>query len=450
MRAERWRRAAGALLVLAALSVWPAPAPRAGSPDGAEVEPEAVGLSSEGLERLRAALAGAVERGTLAGGVVLVERRGKVAWFEAVGARDVERGLPMRRDTIFRIYSMTKPIASVAALILVEEGRLRLDDPVSRHLPELKGARALRDPEGPLDDTVETAREMTLRDLLVHTSGLTSTSPATTPLRRAYRELEERRGGMTLAEWLPELARLPLMFPPGTQWEYGLSTDVLGRVVEVASGQPFDAFLRERIFEPLGMVDTGFHVPAEKLDRLATLYTAAPGLEDMPDPEDAQALVAPATGELVATDAAPDTALARPPRFFSGGGGLVSTASDYLRFARMLLRGGALEGVRILRPETVAEMTRPHLSEREREAPFLRQFFPGLSFGLGVAVATDAAARGVGGAEGAYGWSGVAGTHWWNDPEREMIGLYLVQIRPMRSVLLPPEVEALAYGAVVD
>ena len=443
------RRAKNRIWLLAALLAWPA-APAGAAPDAAEVEPEAVGLSSEGLDRMRAALTGHVEGGALAGGVILIERRGRVAYFEAVGARDIERGLPMERDTIFRIYSMTKPIASAAALILVEEGRLRLDEPVSRHLPELKGLRVLREPRGELEDAIEAEREITLRDLLTHTSGLTSASPADTPLRRGYRELYRNRGEMTLADWLPELARLPLMFPPATQWEYGLSTDVLGRLVEVVSGQTFDIFLRERIFEPLGMVDTGFHVPAEKLDRLATLYSLDPGGENMPDPEDAAALGAPASAELTATDAAPDTDRARPPAFFSGGGGLLSTAADYLRFARMLLRGGELEGVRILSAETVARMTRAHLSERELEAPFLKQFFPGTSFGLGVSVVTDAAARGVGGADGAYGWSGAAGTHYWADPKNEMIGLFLVQIRPMGGALPPPEVEALAYSAMRD
>jgi CubicO group peptidase (beta-lactamase class C family) len=399
------------------------------------------GLSRERLERVRAALAATVERGELAGGVVLVARRGEVAYFEAVGLADQASRRPMRRDSIFRIASMTKPVTSVAALMLLEEGRFQLSDPVARYIPQLGGLKVLRDPTGPLDAVEDLAREMTIRDLLTHTSGLTASFMGEAPIHQAY-EKQGITGSRTPhdpATFIARLATLPLAHQPGTRFAYGTSTDVLGHLVAVVSGQPFEAFLAERIFEPLGMGDTGFVVPAAKLERLTTRYAPAEG------------------GGLQVTDpGGPDSLWARPRRFASGAGGLVSTAPDYLRFAQMLANGGELDGVRLLGRKTVELMTLPHLTAQEREVTFLARVFPGVSFGLGVSVLEDVARRGLPGSVGSFGWGGAAGTHFWVDPHEQLIGILMVQLQPQVLLRATPapfnarHFELLTYQALVD
>jgi CubicO group peptidase (beta-lactamase class C family) len=415
--------------VLGLVAAWPA----RGSEPLPAARPETLGLSAERLARLGAAMRTHVERGELAGVVVLVARRGQIAYFEAFGKREIAAGAPMERDTIFRIYSMTKPVTSVAALLLLEEGKLLLGDPVTKYVPELAGLRVLADPAGPLDRTVSLEREITIRDLLTHTAGFTYDQMAQGPIGEANGRLEREAvaGGLDLPAWIRRLAALPLVHQPATLWHYGVSTDVLGQVVAVASGLPLDVFFRERIFGPLGMVDTDFSVPAEKLQRFAASY--GPGER----------------GELVAIDTPATSPYRLPPRWLSGGGGLVSTAGDFLRFCQMLLGGGELEGTRLLGRKTVELMTRNHLSDAELEAPFLRKWFPGWGFGLGVAVVTDVARTGLPGSEGEYGWNGAASTSFWVDPAEELIAIQMTQLMPFRSGL-PSELRALVYSAIAD
>ncbi|MBW2268666.1 MAG: beta-lactamase family protein [Deltaproteobacteria bacterium] len=375
-----------------------------------------------------------VDEEKLAGLVTLIARRGKVAHFEAFGMQDREAARPMQRDTLFRIYSMTKPITSVAVLILFERGHFLLHDPITKYIPELEGLRVIEDPAGPLDRTRPLERAISIRDLLVHTSGFSYDwiLPAG-PLADAYGELTPKRRAGDLRSFIRHLAELPLAYPPATRWNYGMSTDVLGHLVAVVSGVPLDVFLREQIFEPLGMLDTDFHVPREKIERFAANY--APG------PDGGLRLIdAPAESRFVA----------RPPSFFEGGGGLVSTVSDYARFAQMLLNRGELEGRRILGPKTVELMTQNHLSEQELQADFLKTAFSGWGFGLGVSVVTDIARTQLPGSNGEYGWNGAAGTTFWVDPGEELIAIQMTQLMPFARYALPSALRALVYPALVD
>ena len=396
------------------------------------VSPESVGLSSERLERLGVAMQGYVDAQKLVGLVTLIARHGKVAHFEAFGMQDREAGAPMQRDTLFRIYSMTKPITSVAALVLFERGRFLLNDPVAKYIPELDGLRVIEDPAGPLDRTRPLEHEITIRDLFVHTSGFSYDwilPPG--PLATAYTELGRKARDGDLNGFIKRLAGLPLAYPPATRWNYGMSTDVLGHLVAVVSGMPLDVFLREEIFEPLGMVDTGFYVPAHKQDRFGANYGPAPG------------------GGLRVIDAPTGSRFSSPPTYFEGGGGLVSTAMDYARFAQMLLNGGTLDGRRILGRKTVEFMSQNHLSEQEQQADFLKTAFAGWGFGLGVSVVTEIAKTQLPGTNGEYGWNGAAGTTFWIDPAEDLIAIQMTQIIPFAAAL-PSELRALVYPALVD
>jgi CubicO group peptidase (beta-lactamase class C family) len=364
-----------------------------------------------------------------------VVRKGRTVPLAPVGTLDLESKRPMRADAIFRIYSMTKPITSVAVLILLEEGRLRLGDPVSKYIPELANRKVLEDPAGPLEQVVDAEREMTVRDLLTHTSGLTYGFMSQGPISAAYEQLMGpigKRSSDDLATFVRKLGGLPLVFQPAMRWNYSVSTDVLGHLVAVVSGKPFDVFLRERIFGPLDMRDTDFWVPAEKLDRLAANYRTG---DD---------------GKLGLVDAAPQSSYAQRPTFVSGGGGLVSTARDYARFAQMLLDGGELDGRRIVARKTVEHMALDQLSASERDAPFLNRLFAGSGFGLGVSVVIDPARHGRPGSKGAYGWGGAAGTHFWIDPAEELVGVVMVQNMNPVVLALPPEVETAVYQALTD
>jgi CubicO group peptidase (beta-lactamase class C family) len=397
--------------------------------------PEDVGISGPRLERLRQVIQRNVEAGRISGGVAAVLRKGKAVPLAPVGHMDLESRRPMPPDAIFRIYSMTKPITSVAVMILVEEGRLRLSDPVSLHVPEFAGPKVLHDPSGALDDVVPAEREITVRDLLTHTSGLSAGFMGKAPINAAYEALTGalgRRRDLTPAEYISGLAKLPLVYQPGTKWNYGASTDVLGHLVAVVSGKPFDVFLRERIFGPLEMRDTDFWVPADKLVRLTANYRTG---DD---------------GKLEVFDAPPQTSYANRPQFPSGGGGLVSTARDYSRFAQMLLGGGELDGRRILSPKTVAYMTTDHLTPGEREAPFLAIAAAGSGFGLGFSVVDDAAKHGRIGSKGSYGWGGAAGTHFWVDPQERLACIVMVQNMNPRVLALPPDVETAVYQALTE
>jgi len=373
---------------------------------------DAGGLSGEALAQIPAALQGVVDAGDLSGFVTLVWRKGEIAQLTTLGWRDVAAKTPMTRDTLFRIASMTKPVTSIAALMLLEEGKLRLDDPITRWLPEFADMQVLKDPTGPLDQTYPAPREITVEDLMTHRAGLAYGFTSLGPIAHAH---EARLGSplgtpLTPDAWLAALASLPLSYPPGERFHYSHATEVLGFLVARIEGKSLGQVLQDRIFGPLGMVDTAFWCPPEKRGRLARLYRAPPEggpLEDvsLPNPKE-------------------------PPPFEGGGGGLISSVDDYLKFARMMLGKGEVDGVRLVQPETIALMTANRLSDAQREIPFMGiPFWGGQGFGLGVSVITDPekqAWMGAGSA-GAFGWPGAFGTWWQADPAEDMVLIYLVQ-----------------------
>ncbi len=385
-------------------------------------------IRARGAARITAPLQAAVDRGTVGGVVTLVHHRGEVVHAAALGLRDPESGAPMRRDSIFRIASMTKPITAVATLILVDEGRLRLDDPVDRWLPELASPRVLRDPTAPLETAVPAARSIRVIDLLTHASGIATPRTPEGPLRRALMAADAKNAAGYDA-WLSWVGALPLAAEPGSTYLYGNSFDVLGILVERASGVAYPDFVRGRIFEPLGMVDTDFRIPAAKRDRFARLQSL---------------------GQVPASWIPSETEI---PGFPAAAGGLYSTADDYLRFARMLLGGGQLDGVRILSEASVAAMTRNHLSEVQRRGePFAGRsgFWEGQGFGLGVAVKETAgvATSELGVASvGAFAWPGVFGTWWQVDPTEDLILVFMVpggEARPVRWAFQSAVYEAIS------
>tara|TARA_R110002051_G_scaffold2924_10_gene15426 strand:- start:5439 stop:6701 length:1263 start_codon:yes stop_codon:yes gene_type:complete len=368
-------------------------------------------LDTEVLKGLGPSLEAFVERGELAGIVTLASRGGEVFHSEAIGWRDIESRSPMRRDTLFRIASMSKPVTSVLALMLMEEGRLDLSDPITRWIPELAGMRVLRDPAGALDDTVPAHRDITVEDLLTHRSGIAYAPFSEGPVKAA---LEDALGDpglnrKTVDEWLAALGSLPLSWQPGDRFHYGHSTEVLGFLIGRLVGKPFREVLIERLLIPLGMTDTDFWVPEEKRDRLASLYAWE---------ADAGRL---AKVELEMYD--------RPPAYTPGGGGLISTAGDYHRFVRMLQNEGELDGVRILKAETVRLMQQNRLRPDQRHVPFAgMDLWTKSGFGLGVAITEDLTANPYGcGSVGSITWPGVFGTWWQADPANDLILIYLIQ-----------------------
>lgn len=395
------------------------------------------GTSGARFEQLSRTLDARVERGDLVGVASLVARHGEVVHFDATGLRDREHSKPLTRDTIFRIYSMTKPITSVAIMMLVERGELLLSDPISKHIPELAGMKVLRTPDSPLDDVVPAKREMTVRDLLTHTSGLASSLPGIgTPkaIGQAFLDADLRGSQTALSpsEWIERLARVPLVHQPGTRFLYGVSTDVLGHLVSVVSGRPFEEFLRTEIFEPLGMRDTAFFVPDEKLDRFAANY--GPG----PD------------GALVLVDSPQTSRYRTPPSFASGAGGLVSTIDDYLQFCEMLRQGGRSGNVRLLSRKSIELMTLNHLTAEERDVPMLTGWFPGQGFGLGFSVVEAIAPGGTLASVGQFGWGGAAGTYFWVDPAEELVAILMIQLYPPGGIPIIPEFKNGVYQAIVD
>ena len=390
--------------------------------------PEEVGLSSERLQRIGETFEAYAEEGRISGAVGMVLRHGRVAYSDAWGVRDLGAGDAMEEEDIFRIYSMTKPIASVAVMMLYEEGRFFLNEPIGRFLPELADLQVANLSEavrGQPIPTVRARRPVRIHDLLRHTSGFTYGEFSNTVVDSIYRE---RRVVYqpTLEDVVAQLGQIPLAYQPGTRWHYSVSVDVLARFVEVVSGQSFDAFLEERIFEPLGMHDTAFNVPASKRDRFARTYG-----HSGPD----RALV---LGDTVG--------VTPPTGNFSGGAGLMSTAHDYARFAQMLLNGGELDGVRILGRKTVELMTVNHL-EDGMPMGFLQ---PGWGFGLGFTVKMEAGEDGMPDSVGSYSWIGVLGTSFWVDPEEDLIGVFMIQIRPNRDVLFRQQFRRLVYQAVIE
>jgi CubicO group peptidase (beta-lactamase class C family) len=401
--------------------------------------PEGVGLSSERLKRIdRFIEREYIATGRLHGVQTLIARRGQVAHFSSLGRMDAERGRPMTADTIFRIYSMSKPITSVAFMMLVEEGLVALDDPVSRYIPAWAGLGVY---DGGLLGGFRTrppARPMLIVDLLRHTSGLTYAFQQRGNVDAAYRELGlgeiEPKG--TLGGMIEALAGLPLEFSPGEAWNYSVSTDVLGYLIGVVSGQPFEAFLQSRLFEPLRMVDTDFFVPPHKADRLAACYSLTPrGVQLQDDPTRSAYLTAPG--------------------FVSGGGGLVSTSEDYLRFCRMLLNGGALDGEQIISPKTIALMGANHLPGGRDLSTMSRSLFSeaayaGLGFGLGFSTTIDPAATLIPSSLGDLSWGGAASTFFWIDPKEELIAMLMTQLMPSSAYPIRRQLRTLVYSAFTE
>jgi CubicO group peptidase (beta-lactamase class C family) len=369
--------------------------------------PEEIGLSSLRLARLSAVMRGEIERGRVPGAVALVARRGRLGFFESFGQRDAATGAPMAKDTIFRIYSMTKPITSVAAMMLWEEGRFLLSDPIAQYLPELSELRVAVERGGEVDQA-PLERAITIQDLLRHTSGLTYEFRGSGPVHRMYTSARIFSRAQSNADQVATLGRIPLLHQPGTRWEYGRSTDVLGRLVELLSGQRLGEFFEQRILAPLGMVDTAFHVPPRHHSRLAEAFVR--------DPD---------TGAAVQLLDVRDA-----PEFESGGGGLVSTAGDYARFLQMLLDGGTFGGCRLLSRKTIELMTADHLGP-VTGAPDLLP--PGHGFGLGFAVRLHAGIAHTPGSIGLYFWGGLAGTTFWVDPAEQLFALMLIQAPGQRD-----------------
>ena len=393
--------------------------------DGARLNPS--GFSPDKLAEIPPMLQRVVDAGGLAGAVTLLWRKGEIAQVNAVGWRDIEEQQPMRRDTLFRIASMTKPVTSVAALALMEDGKLGLDDPITRWAPEFSNMRVLDDPQGPLENASPAARDITIDDLLTHRAGLAYSFTGTGPLGKAYEQILSSFMDPSMGPdpWMRALGDLPLSHQPGDRFNYSHATDVLGVIVGRAAGSDLRGFLMERILGPLGMADTDFYVPPEKRDRVARVYRTN------------------AVGELS------PLVLQRydaPPAFAAGGGGLVSTADDYLRFALMLLNKGELDGVRLLKPETVDLMMQNRLTDAQRAIPFMSiPFWAGQGFGLGLSVTVDQEKQPwMGpGANGAFGWPGAFGTWWRGDPANNLVMLYMIQ----HAVSLDPEAVAkLAAG----
>ena len=352
--------------------------------------PEEVGVSAERLERIRPVMQDYVDKGNLPGFLTVVARRGKIVHFETIGMRDVENKKPIEPDTIFRIYSMSKPITSVAVMMLYEEGKFQLTTPVSKFIREFENMKVYNEDQTEISEAKE---EVTIKHLLMHTAGLTY-GWGDKPVDERYKELKIFEDGSGLADMVKKLGDIPLVHEPGERWTYGVSTDVLGYFVEVVSGMPFEAFLQTRLFGPLGMVDTAFSVPPEKRDRFAALYS--------PTKDDGLERVGKA-------------ALSNDDFTFfpSGGGGLVSTAADYMRFSQMLLNGGELDGVRILGKKTVELMRYPHHDDW---------------FGLGFAVVTDKEPPDILESMGSFSWGGAAATTFWIDPQEKLIGLLMTQL----------------------
>jgi len=386
--------------------------------------PESLGFSQTGLDRLSAALNEQIAKKRLPGAVAMIVRKGKLAYFEALGQRDPTRPEAMQPDALFRIYSMTKPVVSVAAMMLFEQGKLFLTDPVATYLPEFKNT-----PVGVVRDDgtvghVPAQRAMTVQDLLRHTSGLTYEILAEAPVRKLYARAKIYRRDWTNEEFSKAMAALPLMYQPGTVWDYSRATDVLGRVVEVASGQALRDFFQQRIFAPLAMVDTGFHVPPSEHHRIAEPFAQ--------DPDTGADVRVLEVREPVALD--------------MGGGGLVSTAADYARFCQMMLNGGVLDGKRLLGRKTVELMTSDHLGG----IPSVNDLLPaGHGFGLGFAVRLQAGISPIAGSAGLYFWGGMAGTTFFIDPKEELYAVLMVQAPGQRD-----EVRALfrnlVYAAIGD
>ncbi len=401
------------------------------------VSPEQVGLSAARLARISGWMRGWVDSGKLPGMTVCVMRKGQLAFAETYGKADIERNKPMRPDTIVRIYSMTKPLTSTAIMMLYEEGRFQLDEPISKFIPAFKNPRVYAGGSRGKIDSVPAEREITFRDLLTHTSGLTYGFMESTPVDAVYRDQKIDFGTATasLADVIERLAAVPLIAQPGKAWNYSVATDVLGYLVQVISGQPFDVFLREKVLTPLGMLDTDFIVAKDKQERFATCYM--PGKD----------------GKLAVMDDPTKSTYLAPRKGYSGGGGLAGTAGDYLRFCKFMLNKGELDGVRLLGRKTIELMTSNHLPgdmadmgmPRFSESPYY-----GIGFGLGFSVMINPAKAQILGTAGEYAWGGAASTAFWCDPAEDMAVVLLTQLYPSSTYPIRRDLRVLTYQAIVD
>ena len=398
------------------------------------VSPESVGFSSQRLSRVNKMMQGYIDKGKLASGLTMLARHGDTFHFEPYGVLDLESGAPVERDTLFRIYSMTKPITSAAVMMLYEEGHFSLDDPVGKFIPELARMKVYDGMGETGMRLVDQKQPITIRHLLTHTSGLSYGFHQDSPVEEMYREADITPPDGTLHDMAEKLGSLPLVTQPGTKWRYSFATDVLGYLVEVISGKPFDRFLQDNILDPLGMTDTSFFAPEEKLDRLVTVYGAGKGG------------IVPLHNPLVDRHA-------RPHTLFSGGGGLVSTGADYMRFCQMLLNGGVLDDQRLLAPKTVEMIRSNHLADDLK--PFAvgqsnASDTKGCGFGLGFRVVMDIAQHGIIGSNGIYSWGGAASTVFWIDPQEDLVAILLTQFMPSSYYPLRREFQIATYQALVE
>jgi CubicO group peptidase (beta-lactamase class C family) len=416
------RKFARLIFAAAVLSMGPATAEPL-----ATASPQSVGFAGDRLQRLTDTLAAEIGKGTIPGAVLLIVRNGKVAYYEALGALDPEKKTPMRKDAIFRIYSMSKPITSTVAMMLVEQGRLALVDPVAKYLPEFKDVQVGEEKPDKTLELVPPRRAMTIQDLMRHTSGLTYGFFGEGAVKKAYLAANLNEGDPSTAEFVPRLAKLPLVYHPGTTWDYSQATDVLGRVIEVVTGKPLLAAFREMLLDPLGMSDTSFYAtdPA-KYARIAEPF---------------------ANDRTIGAGA-----LINDPRevrkYESGGGGLLSTVDDYARFLAMLANGGELDGKRYLSPKTVAYMTSDHMGDVIKRGPY-DLVGPGYKFGLGFAVRTEAGVSGLAGSPGDYTWGGAGGTYFWVDPKEKMFVIYMMQ-SPGKRVPFRIMLRDMVYAAMIE
>ncbi len=413
--------------------------------------PETAAMSKVRLERIDQHLRQRyIEAGRFPGTQLLVYRRGKLVHASSQGFADLERKVPVKEDTIFRIYSMTKPITSVAFMMLVEEGRVALDEPVHKYIPEWKNLGVFQAGIWPAFLTRPPSRPMLIIDLMRHTSGLTYGFQQRSNVDAAYREkkIGEVDKAGTLQSMIEDLSQIPLEFSPGEAWNYSVSTDVIGYLIGKIAGQPFESFLKERIFDPLQMKDTDFFVPSDKAHRLAACYSASPQ----------GAMTFHATerkGGLTLQDDPASSSFLSPPSFISGGGGLCSTANDYLTFCRALLNGGELDEVRLVGPKTLDLMTSNHLPEGRTLPEMSRSLFSeatyhGIGFGLGFSVTLDPARTLIPGSAGEYAWGGAATTSFWIDPAEELITIFMTQVLPSTATPIRRELRTMVYSAITE
>jgi CubicO group peptidase (beta-lactamase class C family) len=400
-------------------------------------KPEDVGLSSTRIARVDAWMQQQVSGGRLAGVEIIINRRGRIAFHRCHGKRDLARNADATPDTIYRIYSMTKPLTAVAVMMLYEEGHFQLDDPITRYLPQFAGQRVFTGGGYGAVATEPAVRDITFRDLLTHTSGLTYGFMQATPVDAVYRaqKIELPGAEEPLGDVMARLARVPLIAQPAAEWNYSISTDVLGHLVAVISGRPFDDFLRERVIRPLGMADTDFLVPSAKVGRFAANYDKGPDGRPrlIDDPETSRFL--------------------KSPKAPSGGGGLVGTARDYMRFCQMLLARGVLGETRLLGRKTVELMTMNHLNgdmAAMGQPRFAESNYHGIGFGLGFSVTLDPAKAQIAGSPGEFAWGGMASTAFFVDPKEEMAVVMMTQLTPSSTYPIRRELRVLTYQSIID